>query len=103
MRLGLISLGFLMLYLDFLPTSISLTIIILGLIYIYQDSRNKEALYLILTNILLIVLSFLDTPLLFLVFKFIYVVTLLFFIEKNIFNKQDKKKFHKIIITYLTF
>ncbi|MEG0276394.1 MAG: hypothetical protein RR630_05135 [Coprobacillus sp.] len=100
MRLGLISLGFLMLHLNFLPISISLTIIVLGLIYIYQDGRKSETLYLILTNILLIILSFLDTAFLFTIAKFIYIVTLLFFVEKSIVNEQDKKRFHNTILIY---
>lgn len=100
MRIGLISIGFLMLNLNFLPVSISLTIIMLGLIYAYEDKKDNEILYLIIVDILVIMFSFLEIPLLFLFIKTIYVVYLLLFIEKNVNDEVSRRRLHKTIITY---
>lgn len=112
MGLGIIIFGFFFLHFHFLnaqiyniqlfPLSVSLPIIILGLLYAYRDSTKKEYLYFIFPCILLIVLTFMkDVRFPYLILLTLTYLCFVSFMVKQVSNDNQKKTIKICLLIYL--
>lgn len=113
MGIGLSTIGFLLLHfhflnnrsdmIQFIPLSISLTIIILGLLYLYHYTHQKNCLFLVGLNCLLIIISFMEhiRP------AYLFLQTISFFLYIFVIKKETSLEKNKrlcfLLFLYLVF